>query len=382
MRTDGFPEKTGWTDSIPRLSLRRTARTGLAVAYVLFLSVLSYTCYKRPVPGDFDRYIYEALIRSKTQPIEEIFLLIKHESPRTEASAILDSPQHLAQLEPLYAIRPLYLDAVETAVYVTPSIQKAISLVSALALFMIGIVLLAWTMRPVFCGLIMASPAIVIVGRAGTPDALSALCIVTATWLLMKDRISPAVLLLLLSLFIRTDNILFALIALAWLTVRQKIVWAHSVILTGLSVASIFFINHFSGNYGWEVLFRHSFIGGKYPAEITSHLLATEYLSVFVRGLIEIGGQELALWTLLGVGAWYILPRSSAYRSLLSLVAIAAVSHFLLFPSPENRYFTWAYLIVGAAFLEGIGQRKNSRLTPMMQYAPLARHSEPSTIAG
>ena len=59
--------------------------------------------------GDFDRYIYEALVRGRYQDVQKIYPNVKHENPRAEASSVLDSPEHLGQLEPLYAIRPLYL---------------------------------------------------------------------------------------------------------------------------------------------------------------------------------------------------------------------------------------------------------------------------------
>ena len=50
-------------------------------------------------------------------------------------------------------------------------IQRAINLVSVLSLFGIGMVLLGWTHRPAYCALLMATPAIVVLGRIGTPDA-------------------------------------------------------------------------------------------------------------------------------------------------------------------------------------------------------------------
>jgi len=35
-------------------------------------------------------------------------------------------------------------------------------------------------------------------------------------------------------------------------------------------------------------------------------------------------------------------------------IASAAAAHFALFPSPEGRYFVWAYLLVGAAFIRAV----------------------------
>jgi len=41
--------------------------------YVAFSLGLAAACYLRPSPNDFDRYVYESLIRSAKQPIEDIY---------------------------------------------------------------------------------------------------------------------------------------------------------------------------------------------------------------------------------------------------------------------------------------------------------------------
>ncbi len=71
-------------------------------------------------------------------------------------------------------------------------IQRAINLVSALSLFGIGMVLLGWTRRPFYCALLMATPAIVGLGRIGTPDALSSLLLLSSMWAVAEERYFPA----------------------------------------------------------------------------------------------------------------------------------------------------------------------------------------------
>ena len=43
------------------------------------------------MPDDFDRYVYEALIRTERQPIRDVYNIVKHENLRAESSSILDS---------------------------------------------------------------------------------------------------------------------------------------------------------------------------------------------------------------------------------------------------------------------------------------------------
>ena len=329
--------------------------------YTVFVAALSWICFIRPVADDFDRYIYEALVRGRNQDVQKIYPIIKHENLRAEASAVLDSPGHLAQLEPLYAIRPLYVEKIDFLARTGLPIQRAITLVSAISLFGIGLVLLGWTGRPLLCALLMATPAIVGLGRIGTPDALSSLVLLAALWALLRERLFPGILLLLVSIWVRTDNVLIALLVLIWLAGTGKVSVAHSAILAGVAAASVLFINHFSGNYGWSVLFRYSFIGGRYPAEIAPHVSWREYIRAIGRGLEAIGGQELAMWTLVSIAVWRWSPRASPARQLLIAIALAAMARFLLFPNPEDRYFAWAYLVVGAFFIEAIGKSPHLR---------------------
>jgi hypothetical protein len=322
--------------------------------YLLFLIGLGTICFFRQLPGDFDRYIYEAIVRNRTQSLQVVYPIVKHSNPRAEASSVLDSPEHLGQLEPLYAIRPVYIWAIEGGAGTGLSIQKAISLVSALSLVGIGLVLFVWTRATLPSALIMASPAIVVLGRAGTPDALSALFILSSAWALIQERFLPGLLLLLGSIWVRTDNVLLVLAVLAWLAWSSKIHKWQAGVLVAVALFSVFFINHFSGNYGWSVLFHYSFIGGKSPADVSSHLSWREYAFAFAKGLEETGGQQISIWILLGIAAWHWLPEGFQLRILLLPVALASLARLVLFPAVEDRYFAWAYLIVGVCFLKAM----------------------------
>jgi hypothetical protein len=86
----------------------------------------------------------------------------------------LDSLQHLREIEPLYAIRPLYLKLIEALSEVLP-VQHAINCISALSFLGIGIVVLLWTKAPLQSALLMAYYPVLLLGRMGTPDALAAL---------------------------------------------------------------------------------------------------------------------------------------------------------------------------------------------------------------
>jgi hypothetical protein len=315
--------------------------------YLGFIAGVSWACFRHPVADDFDRYIYEALVRGKYETVEVVYPVIKHSNKRAEESSVLDSPTHLGQLEPLYAIKPLYVRAIETTPFTRLPIQGRINLISALSLFGIGIVVLGWTGKPWYSALLLATSATVVLGRMGTPDGLSTLVVLAGLWAVSRNRLLIAVVLLLVSIWIRTDNLLLVIAVLGYLLWQKRMTLVDAAAISALSVGSVAFINHFSGNYSWPVLFQFSFIGGRSPAEIDPRFSAAQYLGVAARSAETIIPQ-VAIWALLGVVAW---KWSSPYRGWLIPVWIAVVAHFVLYPSPESRYLVWAFVVTGVIFV-------------------------------
>lgn len=315
--------------------------------FIGFLALECIACYKRPLADDFDRYIYEALVRGKHETVEAVYPAIKHSNQRAEDSSILDSPTHLGQLEPLYAIKPLYVRAVEATAFTQLAIQQRINLISALSLFGIGLVVLGWTGRPLFAALLVATSEISVLGRMGTPDALSTLVVLWGLLAIARRKDFLGILLLLTAIWIRTDNLLLALAGVVYLLWEKKILLYQASTLAAISAGSVVFINYFSGNYGWRVLFQFSFLGGRSPAEVVPHFGVLQYLAIFIRSAETILPQA-AIWILLGLAAW--MWRSSD-RSLLILIGFTTGAHFALFPSPESRYLAWAFVATGSVFI-------------------------------
>ncbi len=312
---------------------------------LLFLLGLSFVCYRRPLPDDFDRYVYEAIVRGRTQPIEDVYAVVKHKTPRAEASTILDSPQHLRELEPLYAIRPLYIEIISWLSAVLP-IQNAINLISAASLFGIGVVALLWTQQPLLSALLMAAYPVLALGRLGTPDALAGLLTICALWLIeQKHRRFLAVCILFASLAVRTDNVLLLLVVLGWLLWEKRIGVYTGGLLAMAALAVVLAINHWAGTYGWVVLFRYSFIAGRYPAQEPHTLSFGEYFAALFSGAAVIL-TRISVWLLLGILAYSRRP-----NRVLLVTGAAAALHFLMFPSPEDRYFVWTYIVAAIIFI-------------------------------
>ncbi len=307
---------------------------------------LAFACYRRPVPDDFDRYIYEAVVRGRSQPIDVVYGIVKHENKRTEKSDTLDSPQNLREQERLRAIRPLYIEAIALVSNFLP-IQSAISLISAAALFGIGVVVGCWTKRPLESALLMAAYPILMLGRYGSPDSLAALLALSGLWLI-AERIQQnvGIALLFVSLGVRTDNVLLLLLVLGWLVWEKRLPLGVGGLLSALAIGTVIGIDRAASNYPWVVLFRLSFIAGRHPSEIPHTLSIKEYLGAFVRGATTILASA-AVWLLLGILAFARKP-----SRLLLVVAMATAAHFVLYPSPEDRYLSWAYIVAGIVLIQ------------------------------
>ena len=325
-----------------------SARRALTIfGYLIFIAAVSWLCFRHPVPDDFDRYMYEAIVRLRREPADIVYSQVKHESPRAEQSSILDSPDHMLKLQPLYAIRPAYLWLIALLSAGGLSIPNAINLISAASIAGIGVLLFFWTDLALLSALLLASAPILVLGRTGTPDALSAFFLLLGFWAIWKGRVyglAP----LLVSVLIRTDNVLVVLVVLIWLVYERRLTWTWAAGLSAIAIGTVLFINHFAHNYGWSVLFHWTFLGGyRSPADIPPGITAREYVSAVVRGLAHIFSY-VTLWIFLGLAAW---RRSPSCRQLLAVTGLASAAHFLLFPSAEERYLIWAFLVAGVSFI-------------------------------
>ena len=265
-------------------SLRRGFE--FAISVILLFGVC-FACYRHPILDYFDRFIYEAIVLGKSKPIEVVYEIVKHENQRAESSDVLDSPQHLRELEPLYAIRPLYIGTVSLFNFFMP-LRQAIDFVSAVSFFGIGIVAILWTRRPLLAALLMSAYPLLVLARIGGPAALSALFVIAGLWLVQQWRMQAVGLLILFtSVAVRTDNVLLLLVVLAWHSWEKRLGYLATAALALLSVAFVSAINRWAGNYGWLALFQYSFLCPGSPDAPTPFLRMVIATALVIVGIWE-----------------------------------------------------------------------------------------------
>ena len=205
----------------------------------------------------------------------------------------------------------------------------------------------------------MISPPILKLARFNTPDCLSALVTLLSLYLLLEVGADlPGYILLLASVYVRTDNAVLVLLVVAYLSLAAKrLEKSKAAVLALLAVASVGIINHFSGDYGLKMLYYRSFIAVPLaPGELVAQFSIGDYLHAFRSGLSGLANGYMLLYLLLGaVGLAARPPRELLELALLTLLYTAF--HFLLFPSSQERFMGPVYIglgILGATAVSSI----------------------------
>ncbi len=321
-------------------------------AYLALLCTLATAAFLKPAPEDFDRYVYEAILRTRAgEPLDSVYQIVRHDSPRAQASSLLETPELMAHQEPFYTSRPVYLAAIRVVKLSGLSYQESISALSALAYIGIGVIMLLWTRQFWLTALLAASPAVLDLARHGIPDALSTLVLLAACLSLVHERWKYAGLaLLVFSIWVRTDNVLLVVAVALCFGFRGLLPWKYAALAALAAVFSVLWINHVTGNYGWAVLFRRSFLGWRDPVTSLHYVTIREYAGVMLQGIRDsVAHSQASLWLLVAGLFWHRLKLDSTAHTLLIATAFAAITRFAMFPVIEDRYFAAAYLIVGCA---------------------------------
>lgn len=202
--------------------------------------------------------------------------------------------------------------------------------------------------------------------RFSSPDALAALVTVLMYWLLFRSK-WYLLLLLPLSIFVRTDLILMAAIFHAYLFLTARFPKVL-VVISGLATVGVYlFINNYlvEGD-PWSSLIGYNF-GDKptHPENYTFVVTFENYLSYLLQGMRTFSYEPrffmFGALTVVGLSmftARFIYhadqPVSIAHKNLLFLLvssALYVLLHFLLFPVNWLRFYAAQYSLVAVVVL-------------------------------
>jgi hypothetical protein len=203
-------------------------------------------------------------------------------------------PGPFAEFLPMFAIRPLYNQTLWLVSKTGLGLVRSGILISVAAYFGLGLLLFSWIRKyaPVAIGaafslLLMISPPLMSLGRETTSDALATLVAFAALCLILeKRRLLPGLVLVLASIYFRTDFFVLAGLTILACWWKGSLDIRKAAILACLALGSVVAINHYSGDYGLKMLYYRNFISVPVaPGEMVPSFSLRDYMSAFRSGI-------------------------------------------------------------------------------------------------
>jgi hypothetical protein len=283
------------------------------------------------------------------------------------------NPFHFAEQLPLYSIKPAYVALIKALHRFGLPYPKSAVVISAASNFGLAMLLWFWLSSYVegivlfgACTFIMLSPNVLVLSRWATPDALAMFIAAAGLYLILgHKRYFWGSALLVLDVWIRTDSIVLAGIVMLVLLLGGKLELLEFACLSVLALASYFVIGHYSGDYGWTVLFYNSFLGGvTSPGETVLHVTGKMYATQVLKGVyLLLTDGSFALYALLGSLALW-LRKPSPYSQMAAVVLSARAVSYLLYPNGDPRYTAVLYVMVPVALVIAVNAEISERLSP------------------
>ena len=275
------------------------------------------------------------------------------------------NPAHLVEFLPCFSTRALYVEFLHVLRKFNVGMLKAIVLATVIPYYLLGLLIFGWSslyIKPLWAMVLtllaVVSPAVLNLGRVAEPDCLSVLWLCLALFFLFERvHLCLGFAFLLGSIFIRTDNVLLALIVIGYFVVRTKQleIW-KAFVLAALSVAAVFFLNHFAGDYGWRLLYYRGFIAPPLaPGEFVAHFSLLDYQHALRKGFSDAINSNLIPYALLG-GIGYLAYENRPLRLIYLLTMIFSLVHFLIFPLMLDRYFGLYYVVMSLSAIQAISR--------------------------
>lgn len=318
--------------------------------------------------------VYQEAKNKIPEPIYKHLTGDDSSEPASESNSFREratNPYRFAEFLPCFAIRPVFNQLVYILhYYFGLGLVKATVLIPVISYFLMGIVIFVWTCRYVpvpwaslICTLTVLSPPVWELARSTTPDALSSLVVLSSMFLLFeKRRFLLGIILLMSSVYIRTDDALLVIFTLAYLYAAgfgfRK---PETVTLAALTILSVSLINHFSGDYGPKVLYYRSFVQAPIAVgEISPIFGLSEYLAALKKCISNaVHGAYIPFFL---IGAACMLRRPSrAVSGVTSVTLLYTITHLIIFPNPETRFFGSFFVAMGLSLAAIISVESNAQ---------------------
>lgn len=277
---------------------------------------------------------------------------------------VAQNADHFHQQLRFYEIRPLYIWTVAALHSTGMGYVQATRIISAAAFFFIGVLVQSWMRRYVgeipaaVCTiLLLLAPVLFSSARAGSPDALSALVVLVGVYLsIERDAVLVGSGLLLLSLALRTDNLLFVFIFLGVETFQasRKVTRVTAGMAAVAAIAVVLMINHIEHSYPWSVLMQNTATPIVNPAEVSPTISVSDYLGAVHDMVDEARENSVTVFPFIAAIALFSSRTPKRLKGLVTIVLLSWVAHVIIFPHIEDRYFVLGAAMIGIAAAAGL----------------------------
>jgi hypothetical protein len=207
------------------------------------------------------------------------------------------------------------------------------------------------------------SSPILIAWRSTTPDMFWALFLMIWTFLVLKKQVLWWIIILILSLGARTDNIIFIWVLLFYLRFFwDKSIRISTISFIGWSIIALGFykwINTYFDNFWYVKLYYNSFIEPiSYPSTFVPNLVPMDYLVILKdKVAIMLGLREnrpptfFPFYIILSIVAIIMAQKNkirlnNIYLWLLLISVFTLLFKFAIFPNIQERYFVFYFIII------------------------------------
>ncbi len=309
----------------------------------------------------------------------EVFATLTRGSYR---GRVFEDPRVFHEQLGLNRIRPLFIALVYILHKCSVPIVTAIALVSLVSAAGMAVMIRRLHRRafsPV-AGALVAFLVVVVSGclevaRLYTPDALANVLLLVGVDRIVHRRLRLATLFLGLSLLARPDNIVYlgGIVLYSMFLAPREYRMPLRIGIAVLSAATLvaLLIHRLAGGFGWNALFYASFVERILrPSLFQPTIEPAQYFGVLAAASRNclLSGDRFFLVALLGVVGFVSRdssdPSSILRRDLILLMLGCMAARFLLYPTPDGRFFVAPYAIVCVAAIARIAAHTGHRPRP------------------
>jgi hypothetical protein len=311
---------------------------------------------------------YEAV--SEVVPADKYKELLGHGSSNYR-NTIYKNAEAFSQVLPFYSSKKLYVLIVFLLTKIGANYVYATIIPSVISYVALGYIIFGWIRKYflmpynlIFAGALLFSPPLLQIAKLSTPDALSALIILLSFYIYIeKGKYFISLLVLILSITVRPDNIIICVLMIAltcykYKFSKEKVIAFGS--LAAIAICLFYIMGITSGNLSYKALFVHSFTDQPRDLIVSQYVLDLtfkEYVYIYLKAFGKLSLHSAIPISIFLASSYWVIWASLGYNNkfrylteIIVVVFICFIARYALFPNLFDRFYV-PYLVITAVCL-------------------------------